>query len=176
MNTSFKIMLGASLLVLTSCGNNSRTASNANAESTVVKEDTVVAGVMEKTTTADLDQMELIAKEVFSMVLPQGVSADDLESIVISKCTPRFIDALKRANDFDDGGIAWWALRTMEQEGPEPESYVLSITPGGDEAVLVTYSDMGHKATTRLEFIKEGDEYKVNSAIVTYNNEKRTIK
>ena len=127
-------------------------------------------------TVFDNDQMEAAARLVFAMVLPQGVQSDDFEEIVSSKCTPSFIDALKRENDFEDGSIAWWALRTMEQEGPSDSSEVISITTDGNDAVIVNYSDMGHKASTRLEFIKVGDECKVNSATVTYNGKNRTIK
>lgn len=132
--------------------------------------------VSDDETVFDSGQMEQAARLVFAMVLPQGVQSDDFEEIVVAKCTPSFIDALKSANDFEDGSIAWWALRTMEQEGPADSSEVISLTPDGDDAVIVNYSDMGHKASTRLEFIKVGDECKVNSATVTYNGKNRTIK
>ncbi|MBD5330983.1 MAG: hypothetical protein HDS00_03670 [Bacteroides sp.] len=176
MNTSFKIMLGASFLVLMSCSKSSQTETNPNTDSTVVTEETAIATVAEETVNADFGQMESTARQVFALVFPPGEKADDFEGIVISKCTPSFVDALKRANDFDDGSLAWWALRTMEQEGPEEESSVISITSDGDDAVLVEYSDMGHKATTRLEFVKDGDDCKVNAATISFNGERRTVK
>lgn len=54
-------------------------------------------------------------------------------------------------------------------------SEILTITPDGDDAVIVSYSDMWHKASTRREFVKDGENYKVNSARVTYGAETRII-
>ena len=174
-------MLGASLVGFTACGNSGQSESSAvNADTIAAVEETAVVTTTdassEEDNNADFEQLEQAARLVFAMVLPQGVQADDFEEIVVAKCTPSFIDALKSANDFEDGSIAWWALRTMEQEGPESTSEVLAITPDGSDAVVVNYSDMGHKGSTRLVFVKSGDDYKVNSATVTYNGKNRTIK
>ena len=177
MNSVLKIMLGAAFIGLAACGS-SKTESMSDTDSIVVSSDTATVddeAAIDDQNNSTFSQMELTARHVFALVLPVGLNSDDFEDIVIAECTPAFINALKQANDFDDGGIAWWALRTMEQEGPG-ETEIFSITPDGKDAVIVSYSDMGHKATTRLEFVKDGEKYKVNSAVVTFKGEKRTIK
>ena len=176
--TMLKFMLGISCIGLSACGNGAKAESNTVKDSVPGTEQAVeiVESASVEEPQANFEKMKVTAKMIFALVLPQGQSSDGFEDVVISECTPSFIEALKQMNDFDDGGIAWWALRTMEQEGPETESSVISISPDGENAVVVEYSDMGYKANTRLEFIKVDDCYKVNSASVTYNNETRTIK
>ncbi len=174
MTRFYQILIGVSFTGLVACGNSQQAnASDANQNDSVAATETV-----EVTTENDdnFGQFEHTARMVFAMAMPQGEQSDDFEGIVVAECTPSFIEALKKENDFEDGSIAWWALRTMEQDGPEDSSSIISITPDGNNAVVVNYSDMGHKASTRLEFVKEGDSYKVNSATVTYNGKERTIK
>lgn len=180
MSKISKITLGLSLVCLTACGNPGQSKTMTNVDSVAQVGETTVATETDpmsvEDNNADFKEMEQAARLVFAMVLPQGEHSDDFEDIVVANCTPSFIDALKRENDFDDGSVAWWALRTLEQEGPEDNSEIVSIMADGTDAVIVNYSDMGHKGSTRLAFIKDGDKYKINSATMTYKGESRTIK
>ena len=169
--------ISMSLLILTclgfmACGNSRQTSTTGGDDSSSASTE-IVDEPVEKV--ADFDQMENTSRMLFAMVLPQGIQADDFEQLVISKCTPSFIEALKSWDEFEDGNIAWYALRTMEQDG-SGENEIIAVTPDGNDAMVVEYLDMGHKGTTRLQFVKDGEDYKVNSAIVTYNGENRTIK
>ena len=172
-------MLGVSFVGLAACGNTQSSVSTNDRDTDIIASDTAVVAsetsVAEDSST-NFEELESTARRVFAMVFPVGEQSDEFEEIVVSKCTPSFIDALKRENDFEDGSIAWWALRTMEMEGPSDTSEILSITPEEDNTVVVHYSDMGHKASTRLDFVKEGESYKVNSATITFNGKNRTVK
>ena len=176
-NIYFAVVL---MFGLTACGNSVQSGTETNTDSNAAVEGSVVDSTseisVEESNCVDFDQMEKTARMVFAMVMPQGVHADDFEGIVASKCTTSFIDALKAMDEFDEGNIAWYALRTMEQEGPSDISEILDVKPDGNDAVIVNYSDMGHKASTRLVFVKNGDDYKVNSAVVTYKGQNREIK
>ena len=185
MNKVFITMLGISCMGITACANNSQAtkATDSNADTVAIVESVTEDAKAEKAevkaeeTPADFDQLSTVAKMIFAEVLPGTVNSDGFEEMVIAECTPSFIQALKDANDFDDGGLAWWMLRTMEQEGPDfDNNKVISVEPAGDNSVIVNYYDMGLKASTRLDFVKVGDQYKVNSATVNYNGNSWTVK
>lgn len=78
--------------------------------------------------------------------------------------TPRLTAKLKAANEYDDGGLALWELRTGAQDGDGP-SKVLSIAPAGDDWYVVKYLDMGLAGETKLKAVFHGsqvqfDDYK----------------
>lgn len=169
-------MLVISMAGLAACGISSSSANDSGERSTDSSiEGTSDVTIVSEEDNVDFEQMEEDASIVFALVLTPEKQSDEIAGIALSKCTPSFINALKRENEYDDGGVAWWALRTMEQDGPEDDSEVISIIPDGTNAVIVNYSDMGYRAFTRLEFVKDNGEYKINSATVSYNGEERTI-
>lgn len=175
----YQLLLCVSFVGFAACGNTQSSVNSSDTTDSIVPD--IVAVVPEtpavaEDNSANFDELQGVARRVFAMVFPVGEQSDDFEELVVSQCTPSFIDALKSQNDFEDGSIAWWALRTMEQEGPSDTSEILSITPEGKDAVVVNYLDMGHKASTRLDFVKDGDTYKINSATVTFNGKERTVK
>lgn len=181
MRTIIKIIAGVTLVGLTACGNSSQTGSDTSADTTDVTSQAAADAVEETASQANFARQEETARMIFTLVLlpPNDDSEyEALEETVISRCTPSFIGTLKQRyeDEYDMDGLATWLLRTGEQDGPEDTSSIISVTPAGDDAVIVEYSDHGYKASTRLNFIKDGNEYKVNSADVTYNKETRTVK
>ena len=180
MRKIYQIVFESAFIGLVACGNGQQTSGvnePAGDSISVTVDSLVTAGEAQPMTeVANSEECELIARKIFALVLPQGENADGFEEQVIANCTPSFIEALQRENDFEDGSIAWWALRTMEQEGPSETSEILSITPEGNDVVVVSYLDMGHHASTRLRFVKTADGYKANSATVIYNGKERTVK
>lgn len=71
-----------------------------------------------------------------------------------AKITSHFSASVKKrlvaANEYEDGGMALWELRTEYQDGPLDTSKLTGITRDGDWYV-VSYSDMGNPGTTRLK-------------------------
>ncbi|MDE6416582.1 MAG: hypothetical protein K2K68_06115 [Duncaniella sp.] len=174
MNYLFKIAFGIFLTGFTSCSNSSQQSKENVETDSVSATETYVE--IEEAPDNNFEQLQAAARKIMSLALNIGQNSDDFEKSVIAECTSSFIKALENENEFDDGGLPWYVLRTMEQEGPEFQSSIVSITAEGDNAVVVEYLDMGLKGKTKLEFVKDGDTYKVNSASVTYKEEIRTIK
>lgn len=90
---------------------------------------------------------------LYNVVLNNGGNQRE----VTSHFSPSVKRRLIAANDYDDGGMALWELRTMAQDGPSSVSKVKSITRQGDWYV-VSYSDMGNPGATKLKLVvKDGN-------------------
>lgn len=179
MKRVYTPVFGLLLAGLVSCGNAGQSGTPGDTDTAAVSAPDAVA--MTDTSAAPEDSeagfnvQADAARIVFGMVLSPEKQSGDAEQLAVSKCTPALIAALREMNDYDDGGIAWWGLRTMAQDGPEDSSEIISVTPDGHDAVILEYSDMGLKASTRLIFVRQDDGWKINSAVVTYAGESRTV-
>ncbi|MCM1290564.1 MAG: hypothetical protein NC201_06860 [Prevotella sp.] len=119
-----------------------------------------IKAAQEEEAKAVFAEQEKVARDLYGNVVLGGSNS---KSVISRYCTSKCMKAMQAANEYDDGGYAVWVLRTEHQDGSGP-SVVTSITPDGENAVLVKYKDMGYNGSTRLLFVKEGDKWKVNGA------------
>ncbi len=124
-------------LAVVSCGSKSASARGQAAEDSVaVSADIAAEG------NAQLD-MDIIRQ--FYM---KSVFGGDQE-FAVANATPKFIDELRDANDFDDGGLALWLMRSEAQDGDDIQ-VVKSVAPDGDGWYTVDINDMGNELTVHV--------------------------
>lgn len=109
---------------------------------------------------SDSHEMEAVARCLYEKVVLKGFDM----SLLSRLCTPGFVERLRKANTIYESGYAVWLLRTGVQDGPE-ESAVLSVKSEGPCSVLVTYSDLGYKGSTRLIMVRDREGWKVDNAV-----------
>lgn len=71
------------------------------------------------------------------------------QEFAVANATPKFIDELRDANDFDDGGLALWLMRSEAQDGDDIQ-VVKSVAPDGDGWYTVDINDMGNELTVHV--------------------------
>lgn len=165
-----KLIYLAAILAVTACGQSKTETADTDTQKITVDTaldvvnpiDTPVqeSAVAEEAPAAEdnFAAQEKVARELYTKCV-FGSSTSTLKKL----CTQSMLSKLKAANEYDDGGYAVWTLRTGVQDGDGP-SKVTSITPDGEDAVIVKYKDMGTPGSTRLLFVREGDTWKVNGA------------
>lgn len=163
-----KIIIAAVGFVFTACGHtdNVGTTENTTDDAAPAVENVAVATEEDVTTEPAPEEVkednfpaqEKVARELYKACVFGG-NTGKLKKL----CTPAMLKRLRNANEYDDGGYAVWCLRTEAQDGDGP-SKVVSVTPDGDDAVIVKYKDMGHSGSTRLVFVLDGDTWKVDNA------------
>lgn len=123
-------------LLLASCsGSGSQTQTEAT--------DSIAAGeTVEAAVVAEEDPNPAIIREFYE----KGVFACDTDYI-IAHATPELIDKLRAANDYDDGGIAFWVLRSEAQDGDTDVQEVTGISLHGEDWYQVDINDMGNRVS-----------------------------
>lgn len=122
-------------------------------------EDRHIAAV-NKEAVSNAAQQRVVARELYEKVVLGGFDMSLLKQL----CTDSFVDRLRKANTIYESGYAVWLLRTGVQDGPG-SSEVLDVKNEGPYTVLVTYSDMGYRGSTRLIMVRENGVWKVDNAL-----------
>ena len=78
-------------------------------------------------------------------------------------CTSSFLNKMLRENEYDDGGYAVWILRNPDMTDSDPNDRVLSVEASSGNSVIVTYTDCGQVAKTRVDLKKVGGTWKINN-------------
>lgn len=131
-------------LSICACGHkNSSNSKQVDSAATVPVDSAAIKDSIEK---ADSAAVVAYLEKLYNLVLNQKGDEKELTSNFSSEMKKRLI----AANDYDDGSMALWELRTGAQDGPSDVSKVKSITKDKDWYV-VKYTDMGWKGSTKLK-------------------------
>lgn len=163
-------LLAISMCVLGACSSKASTESDTTAIDSVADTTVVAEEAPAEEDNSVFEAQKGVAEAVMNVAL--NISSD--EKVAKSNCTKSFIKALQNENEFDDGGIPWYCLRTMEQDG-DGSSKIVSVEPSGENAVEVKYLDMGNEGKTVLHLVESDGAWKVNSAEITYKGSTRKI-
>ncbi|MCM1377676.1 MAG: hypothetical protein NC097_00170 [Clostridium sp.] len=172
-------ILGLGVATLSSCATKSDKGADSAAiaeslrmESIAQAEEAAAAMAADSIAKAEADSIEAaeafkvqepIVRDLYKYVLGLNDNTASFNTLLQEKATSGFRNALKAANEYDDGGYAIWELRTGAQDG-DGVSKIVSVTPEGADIVVVKYKDMGLSGTTRIHFVKEEGEWKISGA------------
>ncbi|MCM1036130.1 MAG: hypothetical protein NC406_02225 [Bacteroides sp.] len=131
------VVLFTLVWVMASCGSKGASAQGQVAEDSVAVSADIAAEGNEQ------QDMDIIRQ--FYM---KSVFGGDQE-FAVANATPKLIDELRSANDFDDGGLALWLMRSEAQDGDDIQ-IVKSVTPDGDGWYTVEINDMGNELTVHV--------------------------
>lgn len=71
------------------------------------------------------------------------------QEFALANSTPKLIDELRKANDYDDNSLALWMMRSEAQDGDDVQE-VKSVTPESDSWYAVAINDMGREITVHV--------------------------
>lgn len=153
--------LAVAMLAVCACGNKTEAPAQNADSAAVVDSDSTAAGdslqaepaaAAEDNLKAEEEAVTVYLHSLYNYVLKDKGDADDLAA----HFSPAVKKRLKDANEYDDGGLAFWELRTGNQDGPSDVSRVNDITHEGDWYV-VKYTDMGTPGSTKFKVeVKDG--------------------
>ena len=79
-------------------------------------------------------------------------------------CTQSFIKKLENSYGYDGPkGLAVWILRNPYITDSDGRDKVISVDVDNNNTAIVTYLDCGYTSKTRLNLVKEGDQWKINN-------------
>lgn len=169
-----KLMLCMSAFAVVACGKSEKSVdSEENTANVETTDSTSNAAATAENTEQDLAAQKEAAKTIMTVALNLE-NASALEKKAEELCTPVLLRALREANEYEDGSVAWFALRTGYQDGPEDDSSILSVDKNGENEICVGYSDMGHHGQTILYFVKDEGVWKAHKAEQIIGSDKRT--
>ncbi len=155
MNMELKKRIGLTIAILpllasVSCSQG-KDAKAAESEITVTE---TVEATTEEAPAVDVEADKALVSSLYEkcVLLPFGKRAD--EAYAKDVCSDECVKKLVAANEFEDGSLAFWALRTDAQDG-DGDSKVTAIEPMGDGWYKVSYLDQGFKGETRV-LVKDG--------------------
>ena len=154
-------------LFICACSNNKNSSEGKQVDTTVASAPVDSTAIKDSVEKADSAAVVAYLEKLYNLVLNQKGSEKELTS----HFSPEMKKRLIAANDYDDGSMALWELRTGVQDGPSDVSKVKSITKDKD-GYVVRYLDMGWKGATKLKVtVKNGNivvtDYKRLSSNVT---------
>lgn len=79
-----------------------------------------------------------------------------------SHCTDKVMRKLRADYDYDDGGLATWDFRSMNQDGPSNVHKIVEVKPIGDGWYQYDFIDMGTKGSHKVLIIEDGDGFKID--------------
>ena len=130
------------MLSVCACDHKNGSKPVTNAKAVAVDSTEIRDSIAKADSTAIVSYLE----KLYGLVLNQKGNKEELTSHFSAGVKKRLV----AANDYDDGSMALWELRTGAQDGPSDVSKVKSITKYKDWYV-VKYYDMGWKGTTKLK-------------------------
>lgn len=130
------------LLMVGACGNKSTATADA-VDSTAILDSIHRADSIQK---ADSQTVVDYLGQLYDLVLNNKGNYNELTSHFADNVKKRLVEA----NEFDDGSMALYELRTGEQDGPSNVSKVTGIAQE-DGWYVVSYTDMGTPGSTKLK-------------------------
>ena len=134
------IAIFALALGMASCGSKGSSTSDKDSDDSL----SVAASCVE----TDTDQQDM---DVIRQFYIKSVFGGDQE-FAIANATPKFIDELRKANDYEDEGLALWIMRSEAQDGDDIQ-IVKSITPDDDGWYTVEINDMGNELSVHVYIV-----------------------
>lgn len=181
-----KFLFGATALLMLAACNGKSSNEDSTYEDSAYAGDTVTA-VEEVDTTAELARLdsirqvsikneELEEKKADKEAIKQMVKKFYEGAVIGSKggiswttsslskyCTQSFLKKLRNSNEYEDGGYAVWILRNPDITDSDVRDKVISVEVDNNDTAVVTYLDCGYTSKTRLNLVKEGDQWKINN-------------
>ena len=182
-----KFLFGATALLMLAACNGKSSNEDSTYEDSAYAGDTVTA-VEEVDTTAELARLdsirqdsikneELEEKKADKEAIKQMVKKFYEGAVIGSKggiswtksslskyCTQSFIKKLEDSYDYDGPkGLAVWILRNPDITDSDGRDKVISVVVDNNDTAVVTYLDCGYTSKTRLNLVKEGDQWKINN-------------
>lgn len=77
-------------------------------------------------------------------------------------CTKNILNKLASDYDYDDGGLATWDFRSINQDGPNNRHEIISVEPQGDNWYLYRFYDMGTKGSHKIRVVQKGEDYVID--------------
>lgn len=164
MKRQLFLPIAVAMLTVCACGNKTTAPaqdadtaavevdSSSNTTDTLQAQTEPAAETAEDAKKAEEEAVTVYLHSLYNYVLKDKGDADDLAA----HFSPAVKKRLKDANEYEDGSLAFWELRTGNQDGPSNVSRVNDITHEGDWYV-VKYTDMGTPGSTKFKVeVKDG--------------------
>ena len=163
MKTNIIIVIVLAVLpTLFSCNSTSTKKIVEDADSTFNSSDSYVDSIARADSMAVADS---IAKdnaiiEFITDMYNNGKYNDD--EFLETHCSSKMLNILTEAFEYDcEGGdcYAGWIFRSMNQDGPNERTEIISVKPLGEHWYKYDFYDMGNRADNTIKVIKENGKF-----------------